>query len=79
VLKRRTELIFERFTLVDGWGSLVFGIRSWRAGLADECLYYAVKGTAIVGGGGAEGEEVLCCLWDGFTKDLEFEVTEGGV
>jgi len=53
----------------------VFGVGGWRASLADERLEDAVEGAAVVGGGGAESEEVLCGLWRGFTEDLEFEIT----
>ncbi len=38
-----------------------------------------MEGRAIVEGAGAEGQEVLGGLGDGFAEDFEFEVTVGGV
>lgn len=79
MLQRGTYLVLKGLAVEDGRRGLVFCVGSRRAGLADESLYDAMEGAAIVAARGAEGEEVLGGLGGGFAKDFEFEVTEGGV
>jgi hypothetical protein len=79
MLQRWTNLVLERLAIEDRRRGLVFGVRGWSASLTYKGLENAVERTTVVGGGGAQGQEVLCRLWGGFAEDLEFEVTESGV
>ena len=49
------------------------------AALDHEVFDEAVEGGVVVGAAGAESEEVLGCLGDGFAEDLELDVAVGGV
>jgi hypothetical protein len=47
--------------------------------LDHEVFDEAMEGRVVVGAAGAEGEEVLSCLGDGFAENLELDVAVGGV
>ena len=81
----RSDFILEVLP-VDGGAALgngvVFCVSGGEGGVAaldHEIFDDAVERCVVVGARGAQGEEVLGCVGDGFAEDLKLDVAVGGV